>query len=371
MSVPDPVFRFRFRERLDRFDLDVALESAAPYLGVFGVSGSGKTTLLECIAGLRTGAAGEIAFFEQTWLDTSNGRSASAASRGIGYAPQDHLLFPHLSVQENLVYGKNRPGKTNTSSRVEFEDVVSVLELDALLDRSVVDLSGGEKQRVSLGRALCSNPQLLLLDEPMAALDAGLRRRILTYLVRVRERFAIPMIVVSHNPIELQTLCEEVLVLESGSVVESGRPNAVFTRPGVFAAAKRSGFENVLTGRVANRSGSSSLDPFELEGGGCCIHIPKTDVRIGDVASISIASDDILIGIEEPMGLSARNRIKATIERIEDLESHGIVHARIDDASAVVAVEITQESIESLALTPGKAVYLVFKSSSVSILCSR
>ncbi|MEE3178395.1 MAG: ATP-binding cassette domain-containing protein, partial [Verrucomicrobiota bacterium] len=174
--------------------------------GLFGASGSGKTTWLETMAGLRRSARGFIQFGETVWLDSDARIDVPPEQRGIGYVPQDHLLFPHMTVRRNLQSGQQRAAVSGHDFKRMLEDVVDVLELDSLLERGVRELSGGERQRVALGRALCSGPRLLLLDEPLASLDLQLRLRILPFLQRVRDHFDVPMLVVSHNPIELQAL---------------------------------------------------------------------------------------------------------------------------------------------------------------------
>ncbi|MEO1369111.1 MAG: ATP-binding cassette domain-containing protein, partial [Acidobacteriota bacterium] len=182
---------------LDRFTLEVRGRFEAPSLGVFGASGAGKTSLLQLIAGLRRPRRGKIRLGDEVWFDSEAGLFVRPEKRRLGYVPQDGLLFPHWDVRQNLLAGAGRV-EAAAEAREIFRETVALLELDALLERSVTSLSGGERQRVALGRALCSGPSLLLLDEPMASLDLGLRRRLLPFLGRIREELTVPMLLISH-----------------------------------------------------------------------------------------------------------------------------------------------------------------------------
>jgi molybdate transport system ATP-binding protein len=206
-------------------ELDTVLDGRVT--AIFGASGAGKTSLLELIAGLRRPAAGAVKIDGVTLTDIGAGGWVAPERRAIGYVPQEGALFPHLSVRKNLLYGFDslRPRPAGLS----FEHVTAVLEIAPLADRLIGTLSGGEKQRVALGRALLAAPRLLLLDEPLAGLDAPLRERLLPYLARVRDEFAIPMIYVTHSPDEVVALCDAMLVLASGRATARGRPAELFT----------------------------------------------------------------------------------------------------------------------------------------------
>lgn len=213
---------------LAHFTLEVEATLTGRVTAVFGASGAGKTSLLELIAGLRRPAAGAIRLDDTELTDVAARRTVRAEQRGIGYVPQEGALFPHLSVGQNLRFGFNpdRPRPAGLS----FEHVAEVLEISALTERPIAALSGGEKQRVALGRALLSAPRLLLLDEPLAGLDAPLRQRLLPYLALVRDEFAIPMLYVTHSPDEVMALCDDVLILSAGQVTAHAAPAALFRR---------------------------------------------------------------------------------------------------------------------------------------------
>jgi molybdate transport system ATP-binding protein len=203
------------------FDLHVRARLGGRASALFGASGAGKTTTLDAIAGLRTPRRGVIRVGDHALFASEERINLPARDRHVGYVPQDVALFPHMNVRRNLMYGRH-PG-----SSPELARVTKMLEIQPLLDRRVDQLSGGERQRVALGRALMSGPSLLLLDEPLAAVDVPLRRRILPYLLRVRDELRVPIIYVSHDRDEVQALADEVLLIEAGRVVSVGPPQEV------------------------------------------------------------------------------------------------------------------------------------------------
>ena len=203
------------RLRLGDFTLELSVEINRPATAIFGHSGAGKTSLLDLIAGLRRAESARIEL---------NGRDLTDVPtrfRRIGYVPQDLALFPHLTVRRNLLYGRRAES---------FAQITQVLELEPLLDRSIANLSGGEKQRVALGRAILAAPQLLLLDEPLSSLDLPLKRRLIPCLQRVRDELRVPILYVTHDPDEVAELCDEILVLERGRCIARGTPAQIFTQ---------------------------------------------------------------------------------------------------------------------------------------------
>jgi molybdate transport system ATP-binding protein len=202
------------------FSLEMSVQLDAPITALFGPSGSGKTTTLDAIAGLRTPARGSIIVNGRVLFSSEHRVNLPPHQRQIGYVPQDVALFPHMNVRRNLVFGRH-PGVSP-----DLDRVVGMLEIDRLVDRRVNDLSGGERQRVALGRALMSGPSLLLLDEPLAAVDVPLRRRILPYLQRVRDDLRIPIVYVSHDREEVEELADVVVRLEAGRVAGVDRVRA-------------------------------------------------------------------------------------------------------------------------------------------------
>jgi molybdate transport system ATP-binding protein len=206
---------------LEQFALEINVVLDNARTGIFGPSGAGKTSLLEVLAGLRRPETARICLNDQLFDDTVRGYCLPVRLRKIGYVSQDDSLFPHLSVRQNLVYGTDGKSKRDTFS---FDHVTSFLQITSLLDRDVRSLSRGENQRIVIARALLSAPRLLLLDEPLTALDASLKKTILQQLRSLHDEFEIPMLYVTHDPAEAIEICQEVLVLESGRLISRGNP---------------------------------------------------------------------------------------------------------------------------------------------------
>ena len=211
---------------LSGFDLRIDGELAPGWTGLVGPSGAGKTSLLELIAGFRRPSGGTIAIGGRVVIDAASRANVPPRRRGVGYVTQDETLFPHLSVRGNLLYGAGRAGGASP----RLEEVVSVLALEPLLDRPVTNLSGGEKRRAALARALLSGPELLLLDEPLTGLDSPLRDQVIASLKAIHARFPVPTIYVAHNPEEVLALCDHVLVLALGRVERRGVPREVLRK---------------------------------------------------------------------------------------------------------------------------------------------
>jgi molybdate transport system ATP-binding protein len=201
------------------FALELNLELESRVTAIFGPSGAGKTSLLDLVAGLRRAQSAFIQLEARVLTDTAQGVFVAPRHRGMGYVPQDLALFPHLSVRQNMLYGRKNQEKSDPL--FAFEHIVEILDIEPLLLRGVTALSGGERQRVALARALLTSPRLLLLDEPLASLDTDLKARIVPYLLRIRDEFRIPMVYVTHDRLEAQTLADEMVTLASGKVVST------------------------------------------------------------------------------------------------------------------------------------------------------
>ena len=340
---------------LGRIALSVRGTSDARALGIFGPSGAGKTSLVEALAGWRRPRAGRIVVDGEVWFASAQGIDRPAAERRVGHVPQDLLLFPHWNVERNVRAGAARGGSESTLQRA-----IDVLEIGALLNRFPPSLSGGERQRVALARALASGPRVLLLDEPLAALDLALRRRLLPYLARVREAFDVPLVLVSHDPTEILALCEECWRLEEGQLVEHGPARRV-----LLAAARQAGtFENVLRGRVTGAPDGSAR--VALAPG---VELAVAGLHEGAGADVLIAlrAEDILVATGELPAISARNVIPAVIADVRVEGEDAWVEARV--ANAVhVTVLLTPSAIRELSLGAGTAVRLVVKAQSCRVL---
>jgi molybdate transport system ATP-binding protein len=352
---------------LDRFDLDVDFTTTHRVTGVFGVSGSGKTTLLEAVAGLRRGAQGRIRLGATDWLDSARRLRVPPERRHIGYVPQDSLLFPHLDVLGNLHAGRGRALRGGNHVAETMENVVRVLDLAPLLRRPVTTLSGGERQRVALGRALCSGPRLLLLDEPLASLDAGLRRKVLPFLHRVQAEFSLPILLVSHNPVEVQALCEDLIVLREGRIIARGEPRAVLTRPEVFPLAEHEGFENMLPARVIESGADTSRVSLGTGADGPELTVPRSALPPGSALLLSVPADEIVLALEQPVSLSARNAVPARVEKVQRVGPVCLVTARVAADAPPVVAEVTADASTELHLVPGTLLFLLIKTTAVTL----
>ena len=339
---------------LDTFELDVALDLDEQVTALFGPSGVGKTSLLEAIAGLRQPAGGEIRVNDDVLYSSKGKVWLPPEKRRVGYVPQDALLFPHMSVEKNLRYGAR-------ADSIPLDSVVDALEIGHLLDRAPRTLSGGERQRVALGRALVSGPRLLLLDEPLAALDVGLKERILPYLQRIRDRYGIPALVVSHDAFEVLTLCDEVVVLDRGRVVGRGAPRAVLTRPGAEGEFFRGRFENVLDVHVTEHEPEEGITHVETDDG-LALAIPHRPGEVGARALVGIFAEDVLLARNPPEGLSARNIIAGDVDAID--ERGGVAMVRVTTPDPIY-VKLTHGAVTQLGLGVDTSVHLIVKTHSI------
>jgi molybdate transport system ATP-binding protein len=364
-----PVLSVHVTLPLDRFGLDVAFDTTHRVTGIFGVSGSGKTTLLETVAGLRRGARGRIALNGDVWLDTDRRVRVAPEERGIGYVPQDSLLFPHLDVLGNLRAGHGRARRGTDDVDATLDGVVKVLGLQPLLSRATATLSGGERQRVALGRALCSGPRLLLLDEPLASLDAALRRKVLPFLRRVRDEFALPMLLVSHDPVEVQALCDDLVVLNEGRIVARGEPRAVLTRPEVFSLGEGEveGFQNVIPACVLETRDGVSVVRLGGAAEGPLLTVHRSALAPGSSLLVGIPADEITLALQPPPGLSARNAVPARVERVQQVGASRLVTVRVAEGAPPLVAEVTADALVDLDVTPGTGLYLLVKASAVTL----
>ena len=356
--------RIKARVFLSGFVLDVDIALSSQIAAVFGPSGAGKTSLLEAIAGLRKIESGDIEIGGRTLFSSAGNIDLPPRERAVGYVPQEPALFPHLSVRENLLFGARSSASRDGEVKIGLEQVVALLQIGQLLDRPVDGISGGEAQRVALGRALLSRPRLLLLDEPLASLDIGLKERILPYLKRVRDELRIPMIYVTHDPVEVLSLADCVIMLREGRVVAQGVPQEVFTSRAVLSQLDRDQLENVFDGILINSSSEDGRSLVRLEEG-VQLFIPYTSGAAGSALQVGIRADDILLAVQKPEGLSAGNIIQGVIRHIEWVEGQVVLRV---EAGADFYVRLTPPAARRLGLNIGMAVFLVIKTRSCIVL---
>jgi molybdate transport system ATP-binding protein len=339
-------------------NIDVAFDSRVT--AIFGPSGSGKTTLLDAIAGLRHIVAGEIEIDGRKLFSSAGRINLPPQHRGIGYVPQEGALFPHLSVRRNILFGAERSTHAADSKEIGTEHVLEVLEITHLLARPVTKLSGGEAQRVALARAILSRPRLLLLDEPLAALDIGLKERILPYLARVRDEFGIPMIYVTHNVTEVLTLADWVLVIRNGRLVAQGVPKETLTSGRAVREIPEEQLENVFTVTFIDSDRVSGRSRVRLSSG-TEIFIPYLDEPVRRTFQVGVSADDILVGTQRPENISAGNILPGTVRAIDMIDDQALVSV---DAGGDFCVRLTAGAVARLALSVGCFAFLIIKTRS-------
>ena len=350
----------RCRIPLAHFDLDVDVAFDARVASIFGPSGSGKTTLLDAIAGLRHITAGEIEIDGMTLFSSARGINRPPRERGIDYVPQEGALFPHLSVQKNILFGAGRSADISRSKSISVEHVLSVLEIGSLLERPVTKLSGGEAQRVALARAILSQPRLLLLDEPLASLDIGLKEKILPYLARVRDEFKIPMIYVTHNLTEVLTLADWVLMIRQGRLVTQGVPKEALRSMHAIMQLPEEQFENVFTVTFVESDPEAGRTKVRLQAGQE-LFIPYLPRPGNDAIQIRISADDILVAIKRPEGISAGNVLPGTVRRIDVIDGQAMITVAAGDE---FYARLTVSAVKRLDLVEETSVFLIMKTRS-------
>jgi molybdate transport system ATP-binding protein len=354
----------RCRIPLAHFELDIDVSFDARVTAIFGPSGSGKTTLLDAIAGLRAITEGEIEINGHTVFSSARGIHRPPRRRGIGYVPQEGALFTHLSVRKNILFGSDRDQQIDASKDVAVDHVVEILGIDKLLDRPVTGLSGGEAQRVALARAILSKPQLLLLDEPLAALDVKLRERILPYLGRVRDEFGIPMIYVTHNLTEVLTLADWVLMIQQGKLIAQGVPKETLRSVQAMAQLGDEQFENVFTAAFVESDALAGRTTVRLPSG-ADLFIPYLRQPADRVMQVRVSADDILVATERPIGISAGNVLAGTIRGIDMLDGDALLTVSAGDE---FIVRLTGAAVARLGLRPNAPVFLIIKTRSFRVL---
>jgi len=331
-----------------------------PSTGLFGPSGAGKTTLIELVAGLRRPERGRIVLDDVVFCDVARGWHLPPEHRRLGYVPQDGALFPHLSVEGNLRYGA-RPAAR--AGQLALSHVCALLGLETLRARPVATLSGGEQQRVAIGRALLAAPRLLLFDEPLTSLDASRKETLLPYLRRVRDALRVPLLYVSHAPAEVQALCDELAVLADGRIAQLGPTTEVFRRPADAAVARIVGVETVHPARLREFVGALAavqVGPTRLLG--LADQLPAGT----DEVMVSIRADDVMVvKSATPPPASARNRLPAVVR---DITCEGAGRRVELDVGFPLAARLTPQAVAELELAVGSPVYALVKVSAVHLM---
>lgn len=347
------------RHRLAGFSLDIAFEAPGGVTSLFGRSGAGKTSVINAVAGLMHPDQARIALNGDVLCDTSAGIALPPHQRRIGYVFQEARLFPHLDVRRNLTYGA-RVSRRPIDTR-EFGHVVEMLGIGDLLMRRPAGLSGGERQRVAIGRALLAQPRLLLLDEPLAALDEARKAEILPYLERIRDEAGVPMLHVSHSAAEVARLATTVVAMEDGRVLRAGAASEVLGDPALVPTGVRE-VGAVLTARVEAHHADGLT---ELDAGGLRLHLPKIPHPVGTDLRIRIAAHDVILSLNPPEGLSTLNMLPGTVETVRPGDGPGAIVA-LDTPAGPLLARITKRSVARLGLTPGVRCYALLKSVAIA-----
>lgn len=360
--------RVRIRKRFSpdpksAFELDADFAAAAGFTILFGTSGAGKTTLLNCIAGIESPESGRIAVGDLTLFDSESRVNLLPNRRAVGYLLQSLALFPHMTVEQNVQYGLAELKQAERD--VLSKGILESFRISAMAHRRPAELSGGERQRAALARTLVRRPRVLLLDEPLSALDAVTKSQILADLRAWNDEHQIPILYVTHQREEVFALGEHVIALEEGCIVARGSPREVLQRPELESVAQLAGFENILEvafvaahpeqGTMTCRVGGSTLD-FE---------VPLTRVDPSRPLRIGILAGDIMVASSAPEGLSARNVFPGIITALHQCDV--MVIARIN-CGADLEVHLTPAARDALHLAVGRSIWLVIKTYSCRVL---
>lgn len=347
----------RVRHRQGSFLLDARFESQGGLTALFGRSGSGKTTLVNAIAGLNRPDDARISLHGVPLLDTGRGLFMPTHRRRIGYVFQDARLFPHLSVRQNLGYG--RWFTPRREALADFDAIVAMLGIGHLLDRRPGDLSGGEKQRVAIGRALMASPRLLLMDEPLASLDEARKAEILPFIERLRDQAGIPIVYVSHAVAEIARLATGIVVLAEGQVTAAGDARTVMAGLDLFQGPERRETGALLDTRVVGQEPEFALTILEAPAGR--LYVPALDRPAGALIRLRLRARDVTLATARPDHLSAQNILQGRIVGIGRTDGP-VVDVQVDCHGDRVIAQVTRRAIAMLGLVPGLPVHVVIKS---------
>ena len=361
------------RETQDQeFILDGEFQAVPGFTILFGPSGAGKTTLLDCIAGLATPDQGRITVGDRVLFDSGRRTNFSVAKRRVGYVFQTLALFPHLTVQQNVEYGLAHLSRAERKQRASA--ILQAFRIPHLAQRSAREISGGESQRTALARTLVTDPAVLLLDEPLAALDAPTKSKIIDDLREWNRAHRIPILYVTHSRDEVFALGERVIVLDAGRIVTQGTPHEVLTAPVLEMVAQLAGFENIFDvsveavhperGTMLCRIVTDPLSPSRT-GGTILLETPLVRCGVGAALRVGIRAGDILLATVLPVGLSARNVIPG---RITSLEQRDVIVSANVNCGVEVEVHLTLAARDSLQLVSGREVWLVIKTHSCHLM---
>lgn len=351
------------RRRQGEFQIDATLRTEGGVTALFGRSGSGKTSLISMVAGLSRPDAGRIVVGDKVLFDSARGIDLPPERRQLGYVFQEGRLFPHLSVRSNLDFGLRRvPSALRT---VNFDDVVAVLALAPLLGRQPATLSGGEKQRVAIGRALLASPRILLMDEPLAALDTARKAELLPFIAALARRIAIPILYVSHAMDEVLRLADTLALVEGGRVVAVGPVEELLSRPDLRPLTGHLDAGSVLRATVAAHDPAHGVTRLDFVGG--TLVCGQLEHAVGTTVRVRVHARDIAIALDPPTRISVRNILSATVTRIAPTYGNGrTLDVLLDCGGSPLWAQITELAQAELNLRPGMPVHGLVKAVTIS-----
>ncbi len=344
--------------RLGKFSLDVRFSAPAGLTALFGPSGSGKTSLVNIIAGLVRPDRGRVVVDGEVLVDTEKSVFLPPHRRRIGYVFQEGRLFPHMTVRQNLLYGHWFASDGRRRDQ-DVERAIDLLGIDGLLDRRPGLLSGGEKQRVAIGRALLSNPRIVLMDEPLASLDEARKAEILPYIGKLRDQSRVPIVYVSHSVVEVARLATTVAVLSGGHITSVGPTASVMQSLDLLPATARAEAGSVLETQIEAHDEPYGLTTLRSRAGH--FRVPRIELPVGAPVRIRVRSRDVIVATSAPHGLSAINVLAGTIAEILP-RGDTAADIRIDCSGESVLARLTRRSVDTLGLKPGLPVHAVVKS---------
>lgn len=347
------------RHKFDGFSMAVDFEAPAGITVLFGRSGAGKTTIINAVAGLVKPDQGRVVADDWVLFDTKQGHWTPPHQRRLGYIFQDARLFPHLTVQQNLKYGRWFAPKSEP--REDFAKIVEMLGIGPLLGRKPTALSGGEKQRVAIGRALLACPKIILADEPLAALDEQRKAEILPYFERIRDEVSVPILYVSHSASEVARIATSVVALDAGRIARQGPAADVLSDPTVTPIGVRAAGA-MVEARVKEHH-TDGLTTLEAEGSS--LLIPQVSHPLGTHLRIWIEAQDVMLATQRPDGISALNVLDVTVREVRIGAGPGAM-VQVSFGNALILARVTRRSAAALDLQPGRKIFAVLKAVSVA-----
>jgi molybdate transport system ATP-binding protein len=340
-------------------DVNISVVSGVTVL--FGHSGAGKTTVLRAIAGTILPDEGKISLGEKIYFDSTTGINIPIQDRRVGYVFQNHALFPHMTAEENVLYGA-RPSM-KSSSRMRVRELFSMLAIEKTAARYPHQLSGGEQQRIAIARALASDPLIMLLDEPLSAVDETTRSRLLTEIAAVQRQSGVPFLYVTHNQNETVRIGDTMFVMHEGKVLQEGPPLEVFNAPRSLPVAQAVGTDNLFIGEILEHKPEDGITTIAV--GSCLIQVPFNGLSLGTQVTLGIRSEDIIVSCERLTRTSARNVLQGVVKHMifDADKTELVVFCGVD-----FKVSLTLAAVRDLDLHVGKEIYLLVKARALHIL---